>query len=269
MTRRALLTRNAELRRDGVWNWSLPAWVVELSDGTAFNVCPSAGACKSLCYARNGTYRFPTVRAAHLANLEWTLHDLPGWEASMIEHLAHRRFRPTGTARLPEWVELVDDWMAGWMTSGGAAVRIHDAGDFYSDDYLAAWLRIAAATPDVLFYAYTKEVSRMRRLAPQAPANFRWLYSLGGREDHLLDLDQDRHAEVFPDAGALELAGYLDQSDSDLLAVILPTTRIGIPANNIPAYRRRQGSATFGEMERSLTRHSRREPVPAPRRRSP
>jgi hypothetical protein len=50
-----LLTRNTELREDGIWNWTLPAWVVRLADGRSFNVCPSAGACAKVCYARNGT----------------------------------------------------------------------------------------------------------------------------------------------------------------------------------------------------------------------
>lgn len=64
-----LLTQNRELKKDGVWNWTLPAWVVELPDGSHFNVCPHAGACAKFCYARNGTYLFPKVRGKHLDNL--------------------------------------------------------------------------------------------------------------------------------------------------------------------------------------------------------
>lgn len=30
----------------------------------------------------------------------------------------------------------------------------------------------------------------------------------------------------------------------------LPTTRVGIPANNIPPFRKRQAGRTFGEMQR-------------------
>ena len=46
----------------------------------------------------------------------------------------------------------------------GTWIRIHDAGDFFSDDYLAAWLRVIRASARVNFYAYTKEVDRFRRL---------------------------------------------------------------------------------------------------------
>lgn len=256
-----MLTRNSELRRDGVWNWTLPAWVITLSDGTAFNCCPNAGACVHLCYARNGTYLFPKVRAAHVRNLERTLHNLPGWRDDMIRELGKSKYRPTGEPRLPHLLDLfdLDEWALAWLVCGGQAVRIHDAGDFYADDYLLAWFAIAGAHPDVLFYAYTKEVSLLQAHGYLAPLNFRWLYSLGGKEDHLIDPEVDRHADVFPDLNMLAAGGYMDQTESDLLAVLLPTTRIGIPANNIRHFRTRQGSRTFGQIEASLTRHSRKE----------
>lgn len=251
------LTRNSEMARDGIWNWTLPAWVVTLDDGRSVNVCPTAGACKDACYARNGTYLFPKVRAAHLRNLTATLDNLDGWRDDLTQALRHRKFRPTGEPRLVEWIDTADEWLAAWLSSGGQAVRIHDSGDFYSDDYLAAWMDIAETVSDVLFYAYTKEVSRMRRLAHQAPVNFRWLYSLGGREDHLIDRDTERHADVFADLDTMERRGYVDQSASDLLAVVLPTTRIGIPSNNISRYRRRLAGRSFGDMEAGMRRHGR------------
>jgi hypothetical protein len=72
---------------------------------------------------------------------------------------------------------------------------------------------------------------------------------MGGKHDHLLDKDKDRHAEVFPTLEAVVSAGYLDQTASDLLAVLLPTTRIGIPANNIPHFKKKMGNSTFGEIQ--------------------
>lgn len=45
--------------------------------------------------------------------------------------------------------------------------------------------------------------------------NFRWVFSLGGLEDSALDLDVDRHADVFPDLPSLTGVGYLrNASDS-------------------------------------------------------
>lgn len=247
-----MLTQNSELREIGVWNWSIPAWVVTLTDGTTFNTCPSAGACAQLCYARNGTYLFPNVRAAHVRNLEMLLNDLDGWQAHMIEELRRKKFRPTGTPRTltkPDGVTL-DDWMERWYAQGGRAVRIHDAGDFFSDEYLRAWIQVAQATPDVLFYAYTKEVRRFRSVAGcSTPQNFRWLWSLGGKEDHLINLDIERHADVFADNDAIVAAGYQSQDASDLYAITLTTKKVGIPANNIRHFKKRQGSATFGTLQ--------------------
>ena len=47
-------------------------------DGAAVNVCPQAGACVKVCYARNGTFNFPAVKAAHVRNLERVTGDLSG-----------------------------------------------------------------------------------------------------------------------------------------------------------------------------------------------
>ncbi len=219
-----LLTQNSELRRIGVWNWSLPAWAGRLPDGRTYNTCPSAGVCRKACYALSGTYRFRNVKARHEQNLQYLLDDLPGWEQQMLAELEHPRF-------------------------AGKWVRIHDAGDFFSDAYLLSWLHIALARPKTTFYAYTKEVERFRRLVePAPPANFRWVYSLGGTQDGAVDEAVDRVADVFPDIDSMDAAGYADQSDSDLLAVLGPRL-VGIPANNIPQFRRRQAGRRFRDWQ--------------------
>jgi hypothetical protein len=224
-TRRWLLTQNSELRDDGVFNWSLPAWALKLRDGRKFNVCPNAGVCATMCYARNGTYLFPEVRAAHERNLLLVLDHLDVWERRMRNELRHRRYR-------------------------GKHIRIHDGGDFFSDAYLEAWLRIIGASSWATFYAYTKEVSRFKRLVePKPPKNFLWIFSLGGKEDILIDREKDRHADVFPTKAAAQAAGYQSQDASDLFAIYSPN-HVGIPANNIPAFKRKQGAATFGELQR-------------------
>lgn len=224
MPRDWLLRQNSELRREGIFNWSLPAWAGRLPDGRTYNTCPSASACAKLCYARVGTYRFPGVLAAHERNLVMVLDDLPGWERRMEEDLNHPRYR-------------------------GAHVRIHDSGDFFSREYLDAWLRIMTYTPMVSYYAYTKEIRLFKeRVEPNPPPNFHWCYSLGGAQDHLIDRETDRHADVFPDEDSMRAAGYTSQEESDLLAVYGPP-RVGIPANNISHLRRLQGTASFGELQ--------------------
>jgi hypothetical protein len=106
-------------------------------------------------------------------------------------------------------------------------------------------MTVMVACPRARFYSYTKEVERFRRLVkPHPPNNFAWLYSYGGTQDGLLNEFVDRVADVFPTSAALRAAGYHDQSASDLLAVD-GESPVGIVANNIPRFRKLQGSRTF------------------------
>jgi len=241
-----LLTQNSELRRVGVWNWTLPAHTLKLTDGSWFNTCPNAGACGRVCYAKMGTYLFSNVRRRHLQNLEYVLHNLDWWQHMSIE-LEHKRFRATGKAHdLPH--DESDEWLHHWVNVGGRAVRIHDAGDFFDKTYLENWLTIAHEHRDILFYAYTKEVAMFQENMGWFPENFRIAFSYGGKQDHLIDRELDRHADVFPTKEALEAAGYFDQSDNDLLAVVAPTNKIGIVANNLPVANKRFAGRTMSEL---------------------
>jgi hypothetical protein len=243
-----LLTQNSELRKAGVYNWTLPAWVVHLPNGERFNTCPNAGVCARVCYARFGTYRFSNVRQKHMANLLYVLEDSIAWEAQMNAELRSRKFRASGKPHELDH-DPRDFWLANWIKRGGKAVRIHDAGDFFCDDYLCAWIRIAQRNPDILFYAYTKEVERFKRHIV-FPINFRFVYSFGGLQDSLIDVNTDRHADVFPSRKALGDAGYYDQEDNDLLAISAPTNKIGIVANNIPTANKRFDGRSMSKMVR-------------------
>lgn len=245
-----LLKQNSELRADRVWNWTLPAFGIRLQDGRTMNVCPNAGACASVCYARNGTYNFSNVKTAHERNLLLVLDHLEAWTELMIVELQSKRFEPNGIPRKFSQEFEVDAWAKKWMEMGGVAVRIHDSGDFFNSDYLKAWCKIAGLFPNILFYCYTKEVTMFRDIATKiAPPNFRWIYSMGGKQDHLINKETERHAEVFPTEEMLINAGYMNQDESDLLAILLPTTKIGIPANNIPAFNKKLDGRTFGQLQ--------------------
>jgi hypothetical protein len=100
----------------------------------------------------------------------------------------------------------------------------------------------------VLFYAYTKEIEMLIEVADRIPENLRVIFSYGGRQDHLIDRDRHRHADVFPTLERLVEAGYWDQSDNDLIAITAPTTRIGIVANNLPVARRRFDGRTMSDL---------------------
>jgi len=245
-----LLTNgNSELRADGIYTWTIPALAARLEDGKTFLTCPNAGSCAQLCYARNGTYNFSNVKKAHARNLQLVIDDPELWMVNMILELKAKKFRPIGkTKDLP----YPDQFAKDWLDQGGKAVRIHDAGDFFSREYFVNWWKIAKEIPDVMFYAYTKEVEMVKAeiaLAGKLPNNLRIIFSMGGKQDYLIDKENDRHAEVFPSMKSLIEAGYTDQEESDLLAFLLPTNKVGIVVNNIPQFKKKQGNATFGQLQ--------------------
>ena len=75
-------------------------------------------------------------------------------------------------------------------------------------------------------------------MIPDPPPNFRWVFSLGGTQDALLDPRVDRVADVFPTERAITEAGWHSQQASDLLAVLGPAP-VGMAANSIPSLRKR------------------------------
>lgn len=248
-----LLTQNSELRPHNVWNWSIPAWHTRLPDGTLFKTCPSAGICAQVCYARNGTYRFRNVAAKHQQNLLLVLNDREGWKTQLSQEIARLRQKPRDTPGIdPEMFAGNDHFLRNWLIRGGAAVRIHDAGDFFADWYLEDWCEQAKNHNTVLFYAYTKEVAMFRRAeeAGLIPYNFRYLFSTGGTQD--AEIGSDRHADVFPDEASMKAAGYTSQEASDLLAILLQTNKIGIKANNIRHFNKKIDGRTFSEMQAGL-----------------
>ncbi|MEV6400834.1 hypothetical protein AB0M39_39685 [Streptomyces sp. NPDC051907] len=237
MTTDWLLTQNSRLRKQGIFNWTLPAWIVRLEDeapdGTTtvrtVNVCPMASVCKDFCFALEGAYRYPNVRRRHEQNLRMVLDTPLLWKERMAAELRHRRYQPD-----PETGRL-------------GHIRVHDAGDFFDDSYTLMWMDIMRGAPAGLtFYAYTKQRSRFARLVEtNPPANFKFVYSKGGKEDALIDETRDRHADVFPTLAELEAAGYSSQAASDVLAVHGPP-RVGMTANRP----RKLLTASFGELQK-------------------
>lgn len=74
--------------------------------------------------------------------------------------------------------------------------RIHVAGDFFNQHYFDAWLSIAIANPDRLFYAYTKSLPYWVNRIGTIPENFVLTASYGGRRDDMIQTYSLRSAKV-------------------------------------------------------------------------
>jgi len=163
----------------------------------ALETCPNAGACAKGCYAMQGAYRWSNVYKKHKANLLATKQ--PEFEGEIITEVRKKRAN---------------------------RVRIHDAGDFYDHTYMNKWKRIAESCPDVDFYAYTKMVEMFKH--ERLPDNLTIIFSYGGKQDNLINPYHDRHSQVFATKEDLEVAGYIDASKDDSLALCSHNHRVGL-----------------------------------------
>lgn len=95
------------------------------------------------------------------------------------------------------------------------AIRIHVAGDFFSQNYFDAWLTIAKNNPDRIFYAYTKSLTYWVNRLGSIPDNFRLTASKGGRTDNLIQEYNLKFAQVVYSYEEAENLGFeIDHDDS-------------------------------------------------------
>ena len=116
-------------------------------------------------------------------------------------------------------------------------VRIHASGDFFSLAYFDAWLAVARAFPDRLFYAYTKALPLWTKRLEVIPSNFILTASQGGTHDQLIKSHKLKSATVVTSAyRAKQLGLKLDHDDSlakgpDSFALLIHGTQpAGTPA---------------------------------------
>jgi len=66
-------------------------------------------------------------------------------------------------------------------------IRVHVAGDFFSQAYFNAWMEVAKRLPSVTFYAYTKSIGFWINQLGNIPSNFKLNASYGGKQDSLIE----------------------------------------------------------------------------------
>ena len=167
---KAILGTNAKMEKSKtegeiIYDLTLPALsgiVVdeETGDFVEITTCPGAGACQLFCYARKGGYvMFPASSMSAAQALNFLVNDPEGYSARVNQEIKAVKARADKAG-----IQLV--------------VRWHDAGDFFSKEYLDLAYDVARANPDVQFYAYTK----MGDVATgAAPANFTMNFSSGSK----------------------------------------------------------------------------------------
>lgn len=88
------------------------------------------------------------------------------------------------------------DLIVSSLPKKATVVRIHVAGDFFSQTYFNAWLEVAKLLPNVIFYAYTKSIDYWIARINDIPANFKLNASYGGKHDSLIEQYNLKYAKV-------------------------------------------------------------------------
>ena len=102
------------------------------------NTCPGAGSCKVDCFAmKGGKVQFKAAWLSDGRILTYLLNDPDGFFNQLS-------------------AEISKEEKLGQKGGYTVTIRWHDAGDFFSPEYLDMALKMAAKHPDTKFYAYTK-----------------------------------------------------------------------------------------------------------------
>jgi hypothetical protein len=212
VTPKEILSSNSKLRADRIQNVTMPSFKgYYLKNGflTEQTTCPNAGVCKGYCYAGasghagGGTYRFRDSMVKHSRNLNYVMNKPFDFADQLVREIATKAKRNL------------------------RAVRWHDSGDIMSEGYWGVMKAVMNSLPNVKFYCYTKQVSFLKS-RNDIPANFTYVFSFGGTEDHLIDTQKDRHCKIFYSRAALRAEGYSNGTDTDRLASNSEFQKIGL-----------------------------------------
>ncbi len=183
-----ILGQNSKMKHSGgeqviFYNLNLPALEGLLVDEKerklkTVTTCPYAGACKKLCYAMGGNYiRYDSGSLKPTRVLNYLMNDPDGFKAQLTSEIQ----RVSKNAAKKDMK---------------VAIRWHDSGDFFKMKYLELAYDVAKATPDVRHYTYTKGITQARK--SNAPENFQFAFSYGGKEDTKIDPKKEMFSDIVP-----------------------------------------------------------------------
>lgn len=186
---KAILKQNEKMQHsDGTssifYNVGLPALkglAVDEDTGEfiIIDTCPGAGACKTYCYAMKGGYvQWKASSLSQTKMLNFLYNDPEGFMSQLSSEIdaIEKKYSKKGTKAIIRW---------------------HDAGDFFSPQYLEMAYDVARKHPNVDFYAYTKMADVAQS---EKPKNFTINFSMGAqsREEKKIDFVKTKHSKVVP-----------------------------------------------------------------------
>jgi hypothetical protein len=188
-----IISQNSKMEKSSLesqsfYNTSLPAlngliYDEENKEFAIVNTCPSAGVCKTYCYAKSGGYvQWKAVSLRQTRILNFLVNHPEDYKAQIIQELKAIEAKEGKKKK-----KLVLRW--------------NDSGDMLSDKYFEIVMDVARATPNVQHYAYTKMVGKAKSY-PDVPPNFIFNFSMGAvaPEEKKIQPASDKLSVVVPDA---------------------------------------------------------------------
>lgn len=163
------------------------------------DTCPGAGACKTYCYAMKGGYvQWKASSLSSTKLLNFLYNDPEGFMSMLSNEIsaAEKKYGKKDTKVVIRW---------------------HDAGDFFSPQYLDMAYDVARQHPNADFYAYTKMASVAQA---DRPDNFKMNFSQGAHtsQEKKIDFVKTKNSrvvpkELFSDALAKDSSGKWQYKD--------------------------------------------------------
>lgn len=164
------------------------------------------------CYAASEEARYPNVRDARWHNFDLLKNTAK--QAGKDEQAQVRAMAQLLVGSLPARKSPFDGISVGGRTYKHI-VRVHSAGDYFSQVYFDAWVLACQKRPDVLAYGYTKSLPYWVARLGVMPQNLVLTASLGGRYDAMIRENGLRSARVvFTEQEAADLGLEIDHDDS-------------------------------------------------------
>ena len=182
----AKLKKTSKINNASIYAFDIPAYKTKTGKIT----CPFADKCIKYCYAQKGAYTWSPAQNKHNENYLMTKQN--------------------------DFIDVIQDEINKKRKI--THVRVHSSGDYYSPKYLNKWVKLAKNNPNTIYYSYTKSVKMVKDLKNK-PENLKIIFSEGGKQDNLIDYENDRHAKIFNNEKELLQAGYIDASGDDLKAL--------------------------------------------------
>lgn len=168
--------------------------------------CPQADKCKSTADPKTGKIKDGP-------NTEFRCFSAS--QESLYPSVRKARWHNFNLLRKAKNIEFIKKLILRSLPKKATKIRLHVAGDFFSQDYFDSWLSVAKEKSNILFYAYTKSLPYWTARKDDIPPNFILTASEGGRTDDLIKKENLRYAKVvFSKKEAKRLKLPIDKDDS-------------------------------------------------------